>query len=297
MAKPNENRALLLLAVVILLWGVNWPVMKVGLNYIGPVWFALARVVLGCACLFCVLLFLGRLRLPARRDLPVLISVGVFQVAVITGLIHFALQFTEAGRSAFLAYTTPLWAAPLAAIFLGERLTQRKALGLALGLTGIAILFEPGSFDITDTGAVIGSGMLILVAIISASVIVHMRGKGGSVTVLELVPWQMLLGALLLLPVALLLDGPPRFIWSPALVAVLVYNGPIASAFGFWAYVMVMRDLPATTTAMGSLGTPVVGMLSSAIFLAEPLPPTKVLGVALIVAGVLGVTVANLRRT
>ena len=216
MFKTPENRALLLLSAVVLLWGINWPVMKVGLAYIGPLWFALARNGMGCACLFIVLIGLGRLHLPTRRELPVLISVGVLQVAVITGLIHFALQYTEAGRSAFLTYTTPLWATPLAAIFLGERLTGRKLLGLALGVAGIAALFDPGSFDFGDRRALIGSGMLIAAAMVSASVIVHMRARGRAVTVLELVPWQMLLGTTLLLPAAFLIEGPPQVTWTPA---------------------------------------------------------------------------------
>ncbi len=296
MAKPTEKRAFLLLAAVVVLWGINWPVMKVGLDHIGPLWFAVGRVGLGCVCLFGVLIALGRLHLPGRRELPVLISVGAFQVAAITALIHSALQFTEPGRSAFLTYTTPLWAAPLAALFLGERLTLRKSLGLALGLGGIAVLLEPASFDFSDTRALIGSAMLIGAAMTSAAVIVHMRARGGAVTVLELVPWQMLLGTVLLLPAALLIEGPLQADWTPALIAVLAYNGPIASAFCIWAYVVVMRDLPATMTSVGSLGTPAVGLLSSALFLAEPLPAAKILGIGLIAGGVLTVTVANLRR-
>ena len=58
-----------------------------------------------------------------------------------------------------------------------------------------------------------------------------------------------------------------------------------------------MRDLPATLTSVGSLGTPAVGLLSSAAYLAEPLPPAKILGICLIVAGVLTVTLVKLRRS
>ena len=295
-SKP-ENRAILLLSAAVFLWGVNWPVMKIGLGYIGPMWFALARNALGCASLFAVLVVLGRLHLPTRRELPVLISVGVLQVAINTALIHIALQYTEAGRSAFLAYTTPLWATPLAAVFLGERLSVRKIVGLALGIAGIAALFDPASFDFTDRRALIGSGMLIAAAMFSASVIVHVRARGGSVTVLELVPWQMLLGTALLVPATFLIEGPPNLTWSPALIAVLAYNGPITSAFCIWAFVVVMRDLPATVTSVGSLGTPAIGLLASAAYLGETLPPAKILGICLITAGVLTVTLAKLRRS
>ena len=86
MAPMTHRRAYLLLASVILLWGVNWPVMKVGLLYMPPLWFAAVRVLLGGACLFALVAARGRLRLPERRDFPVLISVGVLQIALYLGL-------------------------------------------------------------------------------------------------------------------------------------------------------------------------------------------------------------------
>jgi drug/metabolite transporter (DMT)-like permease len=292
----KEHRAILLLGAVVFFLGINWPVMKIGLGYITPLWFALARIALGGACLFALLAFLGRLRLPVRQELPVIVSIGVFQVGAMLALIHLALQILEAGRSAMLAYTTPLWAAPMAAIFLRESLGPRKLLGLACGLGGIAVLFNPASFDIGDPQVVLGNLFLIMASMISAGVIVHLRARGQSMAALELAPWQMLLGGLVLIPVTLLIEGPPQIQWSATLIAVLAYNGTITSAFCLWAYVVVMRDLPATTTAVGSLGTPMVGVLASAVFLAEPMPVSKMLGLALIATGVIIVTMRSFQR-
>jgi drug/metabolite transporter (DMT)-like permease len=265
------RRALVLMGSVVFFWGINWPIMKVGLGYMPPLWFALLRVLLGAACMFALLAMLGRLRLPGRDDMPVLISVGIFQVAGITALMHLGLQYVEAGRSAMLIYTTPLWTAPLAALVLNERFSARKAIGLLIGLAGIAVLFRPGGFDFTDGSALVGSGLLVLAAMISAAVIVHMRARGKTVSVFEQVPWQMLLGGVLLIPFTLAVEGMPAFGFSLPLAAILAYNSVIGAAFCMWAYVTVMRDLPATTTAVASLATPVVGVLSSVAFLGEPL--------------------------
>lgn len=291
-----ERRAYLLLMAVICLWGVNWPIMKAGLAYISPLWFAVGRVALGAACLFAVLAALGRLRRPRRADVGVLLTVGIGQVGVNTALIHLGVGLIEAGRSAILAYTTPLWVAPLAALFLGERLHARKAMGIALGLLGVFALSGPAALALADRSAATGNALLVLAAMISASVIVHMRSQGRAVQALELAPWQMLLGGAVLLPAALLVEGAPAAQWSAPLVAVLAYNGVLATAFCLWAFVVVMRDLPATSTAVGSLGVPVVGVLASAALLGEPLSPAKLLGLALIVGGVLAVSLADLRR-
>lgn len=296
MPQSPERRAYLLLIAVIFLWGVNWPIMKAGLAYISPLWFAAGRVVLAAIVLFGLLAALGRLRLPRRGHWGVLLSVGVGQVGANMALIHLGVQFIEAGRSAIFAYTTPLWVAPLAAVFLGERLHARKLLGIALGLLGVAVLSGPAALALGSGPTLLGNGLLVLAAMISASVIVHMRSKGRAVQALDLAPWQMLLGAAVLVPTALLVEGQPAAEWSAPLLAVLAYNGVLATAFCLWAFVVVMRDLPATSTAVGSLGVPVVGVLTSAVILDEPLSAAKMAGLALILGGVLAVSLGDLRR-
>ena len=67
---------------------------------------------------------------------------------------------------------------------------------------------------------------------------------------------------------------------------VMAYNGPVASGFCFWAYVTVARSLPAITTALASLGVPVIGVASSALVLGEPLSVTRVGGLLLITGAV-----------
>ena len=296
MSNKRELTAYLLLGAVVLLWGVNWPIMKVGLAYISPMWFAMARVFMGGACIFAVLAWQGRLHLPARRDLPVVITVGVLQIAVLLALMHAGIRYVDAGRSAVLAYTTPLWIGPLALVFLRERLSGKKLAGLGLGIAGIAFLFDPTVFDYSDTNVLIGNGLLILAAIVLAIVIVHVRAHPWPISALELLPWQMLLGACLLLPATFMMEGPPQVEFSPAFVAVLVYNGPIASAFCLWAYLTVMRNLPAMSTAMGSLGVPAVGTFFSVLLMGEALPGTKIAGLVLIAIGVLVVTVSDLGK-
>src|SRR3546814_11954242 len=73
---PSPAVARLLLVAVVILWGANWPVMKLGVQSMPPLWFATARMVLGAACLLALLAVIGRLKLPTRRDLPVVLTVG-----------------------------------------------------------------------------------------------------------------------------------------------------------------------------------------------------------------------------
>ena len=96
----------------------------------------------------------------------------------------------------------------------------------------------------------------------------------------------MLLGTLASGWVALVFEGDATVHWTPRLIVILLYNGILASAFCSWAFNEVARSLPATTTSLGSLGVPVIGLLASAAWLGEPLAPSTVLGLVLILSAV-----------
>jgi len=295
-AQPTPRQAAVLLAAIILLWGANWPVMKVGLQLIPPLWFAAARVLLGAVCLFALLAALGRIRLPGRADIPVVVSISIFQIGLFLALITIGLQYVDAGRAAILAYTTPLWVVPIAALTLGERPRRAEAAALLLGLTGIGVLFNPQGFDLSDVRAVAGNAMLLAAAMSWAVSIVHIRQHTWHMSPLQLMPWQMLIGGGALAIGAMVTEPVSDIRWSADLVLVMAYNGPVASAFCFWAYVTVARRLPAITTALASLGVPVIGVLSSAIALGEPLSLTRVGGLALITSAVALLTFPRRQR-
>lgn len=285
-AQSTPRQAALLLAAVVVLWGANWPVMKVGLTLIPPLWFAAARVLLGAACLFALLAALNRIRLPGRADMPVVISMAVLQIALFLALVTIGLQHVDAGRAAILAYTTPLWVVPMAIVTLGERPRREDLLALLLGLAGIGVLFNPQALDLSDARAVTGNVMLLAAAMSWALSIVHIRRHTWHMTPLQLMPWQMLIGGGALAIGAMATESVADIRWSADLMLVMAYNGPVASAFCFWAYITVARRLPAITTALASLGVPVVGVMSSAIALGEPLSITRVSGLLLIAGAV-----------
>lgn len=292
-APVSHRTAFLLLAVVVVLWGVNWPIMKVGVAAIPPLWFGVLRLAIGAAVLFAVLVGTGRLAVPTRRDLPIVASVGLLQMAGFLALVNVALLNVGAGRSAVLAYTTPLWVGPGAMLFLGERATWPKLAGLALGLAGVATLFSPTAVDWADGQAMFGNLLLMAGALLWAIAILHVRGHGWHLTPLQLAPWQLLIGLPPLMALAFWLEGVPQIQWSGTTIAIVVYNGALATALCYWATVTVTRALPAVTTSLSLLCVPVVGLVSSAISLGEPLGLPLLAGCGLILGGVALVNLAD----
>lgn len=285
-----------LLGLVILLWGINWPVMKRVVGQMPPMLFVASRLALGTLTLIPVAWAAGQLRLPDRRDLRVLLSVGLLQMTGFMVLVTLALQHVPAGRAGIMAYTTPLWVVPMALIFLKERLSPLKVGGLLLGLAGVAVLFNPAAFDWSDPGVLAGNAMLMAGAALWAVNIVQVRGHRWVGTPLSLVPWQMGLATLLTGCYALATEDVARIQWSGELTTLLVYNGPLATAFCFWAMVTVNRALPAITLSLSTLAVPVVGLAASALWLGEAMTITNIAGLGFIAAGLVAVAAADSRR-
>jgi drug/metabolite transporter (DMT)-like permease len=285
-AAHSRQAAYLLLVGLVVLWGANWPVMKIGLGDIPPFWFAALRVFMGAATLFIVLALGGNLALPGRRDMVQLVGTGVFQVALYMGLVNLALTTVAPGRAAVLAYTTPLWAVPGAMLFLGERLNPLKAAGLALGIGGIVVLFNPLGFDWANRQQVLGNLYLMGAALAWALAIILIRGRAWHLTPLQLAPWQLILAGILLSGAGYWDEGPLSIDLTPKVIAILAYNGPVCIGFCFWASVAIARALPAVTSSLSFLAVPAFGIVASAVVLGERIDITLIGGFALILIGV-----------
>ena len=222
-----------------------------------------------------------------------MLVISLFHMVAFAALMTAGLALIPAGRAIVLGYTTPLWVAPAAFIFLKERITARQGVGIVVGLIGLLLLFGPSSLDWTNGSALLGQGVLILAALCWSVSIVYTRAHRWTATPLHLMPWQCLVATVVLTSLALIFEGmPPNLsqISSPALLA-LAYNGVIGTALGFWAMTVVNRRLPAATASLGLLATPVLGIGLSTVILGEKLDPILILSTVIILTGIaLGTT-------
>lgn len=295
-APLSRPAAYAMLAALVVIWGLSWPIMKLVLHAMPPLWFVVTRLTVGATCLFAFLAATGRLAMPTRADWPVVISVSVFQMWLFLGLGTIALQFVPAGRSAILAYTTPLWVFPAAVLLFGEKLARWKLAGMALGLAGIIVLLNPASIDWSDRNVLLGNFLLLAGAGMWAIAILHTRRHRWHLSPLQLAPFQM---SLLLVPacfVAWAVEGPFRAAWSWPLIAMLLYSAPLGTAFAFWASVSIQRALPSTTVSLAYLAVPACGLAASTLWLGEALPASLVLGGLLILLGIAAIAIADTRR-
>ena len=278
-----KHRAVPLLVVLVLVWALSWPVIKLGVSSTPPLWYAACRYTLAAPLMFAYVLLRGQLRFPPRADWPMVLASGALQMAAYSALTSIALTMLPPGRAAVLAFSTPIWVVPLAAWRLREFPSRREALGIALGLAGACAIAMP-SLEMGRLDQLLACGMLIVAAGAWAVAIVCVRAHRFAATSLQLSPWQTLLAASVLLLAAACFEGRPPPI-SQQVIGSLLYVGPVATAFAYWAILEASRHLPPSTISMSLLAVPLLGMLISAVMFHESAGSSLVCGMLLIGAG------------
>jgi drug/metabolite transporter (DMT)-like permease len=291
-AGSAANLGLLVLLTVV--WGLNWPAMKVVVAEL-PVmtfrtvclWFA------GPALLAIAALGGERLYVPRRLWGPLAIA-SVFNIVAWSLLTAVGLTLIEAGRAGILAYTMPIWAAVLARFTLGEALTRRRVLGLAFGMSGVAVLLVP---DMARLGAApLGSLCLLLAAMTWAVGLVYTKRVRWEMSMAQLTGWQQSLGGFPFAAGMLLLDPPDALLqMSTHAVLVFLYVLTLPMIVANWIWFVLLARLPASVAGLSTLAIPVVGVLSGAVLLGERVGTGEIVALAFVVTA-LALVLAPERR-
>lgn len=288
LARPAMRLGVLvgLFLFVILAWGLNWVAMKIVVREIPPIWAVAIRTWIAVGVLVPALALSGQFRVPSLKDLPVIGVISLLHMVAFATLMTAGLKYLPAGRAVVLGYTTPLWVAPAAWMLLNERPSPMQLGGIVLGLAGLGLLFDPLAFDWRDRGQVLGNALILGAALCWSISIVYTRFHTWIATPFQLILWQTLLAATVLTVLAAIAEGAVAMSLSPNAVAALTYNGAIGTALGYWAMTVVNKELPATVTSLGLLGTPVGGLALSATILGESAEIRLLVSSALILTGI-----------
>ncbi len=284
-ALPAAGLAQLALSVVLL--SSTWPLAKYAvLRGTSPLWFAEGRAALSAVGAWVLLAVVGRIRPPGRADLPAVIGVGVFQLALFFLFAHLAVAWVPAGRTAVLANTTTMFVVPLSLLVLREPIPPRRWIAAALGLAGVAVLTGPWAIDWSQRTVLVGHAFLLAAALSFSIAIIVIRRFPPRQSMFVLLPWCFTLAALLILPVVAWRERDGGFGADPAAWAALLYVGVLAGSVGTWCVLQAAATLPSVVSSVGFLATPASGLLLSGLFLGEPITPDLIAGTLLILGGI-----------
>ena len=275
------------LALLTLIWGMNWIAMKFGLHYAHPVIYNIERTLVAIALLFSVMLWERR---PLRPESwTAVVVTGFFQTTINFGATTMALAGGGAGRTAVLVFTMPFWTMLIAWPVLHERVRGSQWFAVCFALAGLVLVVEPwhweGDLEPKLWAALSGFGWA------AGSVATKYFQRRHRLDILNLITWQMVTGILPIILFALARPLPPAQ-WNGVYIAALLYAGVLATGVGFILWTAILAWLPAGTAALNMFAIPALALLSSMLVFGERLTAGEWLGIASI--GI-GLTIVSVR--
>ena len=282
-------RAKLMLVLLAFAWGLSWPVMKIALDEIGVWMLRFLGLSIGTVALFALVKLWGRCPVIApgiarwhvvAASLVNVVGFGLFA--------SFAQLATTTSRVVIVNYSMPIWASLMAWLILGERLSVRAGIGLALCVGGLTTLVYPVAGAHSATGLLLALGC----ALCWAGGTVYMKWAKIPGDLITITAWQIAIGAVVFAAGLLIFQAAP----TPELVSLkgvlaVLFTGLIGIGLAYVLWFAIIERLPTATASLGSLATPVVGVASSMLMLGERPTMADMIGFGLIFAAAVCVLV------
>ena len=283
--RPTLTNVLMLLTLG-LVWGAAFLGITLALRGYGPAQVAGGRLAIGALALLALTAFAApdgpR---PGRAHLPWLLAIGVFGTAVPFFLLAWGQTRVSSGFAGVAMSSVALFVLPMTHVLVpGDQMTARKTLGFVLGFLGVAVLLGPGLLTEGWSGpetlgrlACIGAAACYAVASLSTRL-------APAIDSLALARWQLIIGAGLVLPVALVVEGVPVSP-PPGATLALVALALVPTALAAWMRVQIIRTAgPSFMSTVGFM-VPLWAVLLGIVFLGEPVMPALFAALALILGG------------
>ena len=274
------------LAIVVVTWSANWPLMKLAIGEVPPLLFVLVRLVGGLLLVAPALVATGQGLVPRRGERWGLFWVGQGQVAGFLICSIIGLSILPAGRAIVLAYTMPLWAIPIGLFLWPAPLGRRAMVGAAIGFAGLVLFMNPGLVDWTNPRILAGNAMLLLAAISWALGSCYYRRRRWQTPFWVQTFWQLLVSTV---PAAVIVASGMagwNVHFSATSIAIVAYNCIVTTALGYFLWNKVLSLMPAAMAGQVMTLTPIGGFVLSAWLFGGAITADVVASIVLIVAGI-----------
>jgi len=270
---------MILIASLVLIWGLCWPIYKVSLSYTPPILFAGMRTFLGGVLLALVVLKQWQ-KIQWRDNWKIYSISAFFNTFLFYGLQTIGLVFMPGGMFSVLVYFQPVLLGLFSWMWLGERMTANKMGGLLIGFLGV-VAISANSFqgDVSLLGVVIA----LLSAISWALGVVYVKKVGNKVDSLWLVAMQCGIGGFFLMLLGMGMEEITSIVWNGPYLFGLIYGGVLGVPAAFLIYYKLVNQGEASKVASITFLVPLIAVLIGTVFLHEPFTYSLCLGLFLIV--------------
>ncbi len=261
------RRQLWALVALTLMWGINWPMMKLSLRELSPLYFRALTMTGGALWLYFFFRSRGVRMWPHADEWRSVLVLGLPNMLGWHTLSIMGVRELASGRAAVLGFTMPIWTVLLGVAFFGQALTRRVALASAAVLVAIALLLADELVSLS--GRPVGIAWMEGAALCWALGTLMMRRAQLTLPVEALTVWMMALSAVALWVMALALEPWPVFHFSGPMWLSLAYGVLINYGFAQIIWFGLARHLPPATSAMSIMAIPLIGTLSATVIVGE----------------------------
>ena len=270
-----------------LLWGGAFFCIGVAVRHVEPFTYVWLRLTLAALAMWALLWFRRQpLGLP-REAWAAILLLALLNNALPFALFGWAQTHIASGLASILNATTPIWGVIVAHLFTqDERITPAKIAGVSLGFGGVALMIGPELFHAD------GNSVLAELACVAASLCYALAGvwarrfRRMGVSPISVTTGQLTAGAVMMFPIALLVDPPLIANWPPVEAwAAIIALAVVCTALGYILYFRLIDHAGATNALLVTLLVPPTAIILGALFLNEVLDPRDFAGLALIAVG------------
>lgn len=275
--------------LVAVIWGMTFLSIKVAVRELGPMSLALSRFVIASLILPLIALATKTSLRVRTKDLPLLAFSGLTGITFYFFFENNGIMRLSASESSIIIGTIPVLTLMVDILLYKRKPSPSVALGILLSFLGVALIVLR-----SEAAAASPGGYLFMVGAAASWVLYSFLTKpfSGAYPLLSITFWQIFFGTLGCLPFALLERQDFSGIGAATILNVL-FLGVLASAFGYWLYVIVLDRLGASRSSVFINLIPVVSIVASFILLGERLAPLQLAGGAVTIAGVYLATAAR----
>jgi drug/metabolite transporter (DMT)-like permease len=262
-----SRQQLAVLALLTLVWGINWPVMKIGVSHYPPLTFRALSMWLGLPVLA---LGMKLLRVPfriPRRHWRELLWLAVTNMFIWHVCIILAVRTLSSGRAAILGYTMPIFSAVIGALFFGSPLGRRAWIGVSAAALGVLLLLW---HELTHlAGRPFGVALALVAAAFWALGTQQLRRTRLEAPALAISFWMTVLTAIVMAVLAAVFEAGEWQRPDGAATAAILYNAVLIFGFAHAAWTFLAKGLPPVASTLSVMLIPVLGVFSGALWLRE----------------------------
>lgn len=288
LASPFRHPLPVLVAAFCLLWASAFSVAKVAVADCPPLLVLTARFLIAGAFMLGVAAVYGLPFDLNRRDIRVYALLGIANQAAYLGLSYVGIRSISSGLAALIVSANPVLTAVLAALFLNDRMTWRKALGLLLGVGGVAFVVESRLAGGVDDPIGIGFTLAALVSLVGGTILFKKLAPTGGLWIGNGV--QSLAAGLATLPFAFAFERMEDIVPTWRLMASLVYLALVVSVFAYLLWFHLLNVSGATAASSYHFLMPPLGIVFGWLLLGEHVAPADLIGIMPVALGIYLVT-------